>query len=120
MRTRYPRMLSFKTAISAEPIPYDGSQLAPHWIYRRFHLLGNAVVAFTGGADVRLDHMVDLEDVRAQAPIYSPEMLHFIGEWFVDSLEVGILLQHLFICELYELLLERGVKTMSRRGNDVY
>src|SRR4051812_18158249 len=100
---------SFKTQINEERVAYDGSQLAPHWIYRRFDILGNAIVAFVGPAEVFLDQMVDLEDVKQQAPIYSPLMLHFIGEWFEDSWDLGILWQHLFICQIYELLLERGV-----------
>ncbi len=101
-------------------LAYDGRQLTPHWIYRNFDLMGDAIVGFQGPCDVRLDHMVDLEDVKRQAPIYSPRMLHFIGEWFIDSLDQGILLQHLFLCEVYETLLERGVKGLSRSANDIY
>jgi len=101
-------------------IEYDGSQLAPHWIYRRFDLLGNALVGFFGECDVKLDHMVDLEDVKKQAPIYSPRMVHFIGEWFTDSLMEGILLQHLFTGGIYEALLERKIEGLRRRGNDIY
>jgi len=112
---------SLQTRLCTEhDIAYDGSQLSPHWIYRRFDLMGNALVAFQGECDVRLDHMVDLEDVKKQAPIYSPRMLHFIGEWFIDSLNEGILLQHLFLCEVYEMLLEQGIKDLRRKGNDIY
>ena len=103
-----------------EPIRYDGTQLAPHWIYRRFAILGDAIVAFSGPADVPIQHMVDLEDVGKNAPIYSPRMLHFLGEWFVDSLDSGVLLQHLFVCEIYERLMERGVSGLRRTGNDIY
>src|SRR5262249_39528516 len=95
-----------KTTVCDFPIQYDGQQLSPHWIYRQFGLLGNAIAVFAGPAQVTLEHMVDLEDVRNQAPIYSPSMLHFVGEWFIDSLEGGILLQHLFVGEIYETLLE--------------
>lgn len=98
---------------------YDGRQLAPHWIYRKTGRLGDALVAFEGPADVSLDHMVDLEDVAKRAPIASARMLHFVGEWFKDSLEVGVLLQHLFMNEVYEELLERGL-AVRRRGNDLY
>lgn len=114
-------MLSLKTRVFEEsPILYDGAQLAPHFLYRRFDLLGDAIVAFAGPADVSLDHMVDLEDVKKKAPIGSDRMLHFIGEWFIDSLDQGILLQHLFVGGIYELLLERGIEGLRRRGNDIY
>lgn len=99
---------------------YDGTQLAPHWAYRKMNILGDVLVAFTGEARVSLEHMVDLEDVKKKAPIYSPLMLHFIGEWFINSFEMGILYQHLFICEAYEALLERKISHLSRRGNDIY
>jgi hypothetical protein len=114
-------MRSLSTHLCTEKrILYDGSQLAPHWIYRTFDIMDDAVVAFQGPADVALDHMVDLEDVKKKAPIGSPLMLHFIAEWFQDSLENGILLQHLFVCEIYETLLEKGITGLSRRGNDIY
>ena len=103
-----------------EKIFYSGKELSPHWIYRNFDLIGDAIVSFVGGADVSLDHMVDLEDVKNKAPISGSEMLHFIGEWFIDSLEQGILLQHLFVCQVYESLLERSIPTLTRRGNDIY
>jgi len=109
-----------KTSYSNKQIPYDGTQLNSHWIYQNFDVLGDAIVAFQGKADVNLDHMVDLEDVKHKAPIYSPLMLHFIGEWFEDSLDKGILLQHLFVCEVYETLLEKGIQKLSRRGNDIF
>ncbi len=102
------------------PIDYTGSQLSPHWIYRTFDLMGDSIVCFHGKADVPLIQMVDLEDVKKQAPIYSPAMLHFVGEWFWDNFDTGILLQHLLSCEIYEGLLERGIKNLTRRGNDLY
>lgn len=110
-----------KTLVSTKlNIPYTGKELSPHWIYKNFDLLGDAIVSFIGPADVSLDSMVDLEDVKKKASIGSPEMLHFIGEWFIDSLETGILLQHLFVCQVYESLLETGVTGLKRRGNDLY
>lgn len=113
-------MRSLSTQILRDPIDYDGQQLAPHWIYRRTEVLGDALVAFIGKADVSLEHMVDLEDVRAKAPIYSPKMLHFLGEFFDDRLESGIYLQHLFTGMIYECLLEQRLSQLHRRGNDIY
>lgn len=114
-------MLSLQTLVfDRESLTYDGVQLAPHFIYQQFDLLGDGVVAFAGPAHVALDHMVDLEDVKKKAPIASDRMLHFLGEWFIDSLDQGILLQHLFTGTIYELLLERGIRSLRRRGNDIY
>lgn len=114
-------MPSLKTlAFKENLLPYDGSSLTPHWIYRRFDLLGDALIAFIGPAQVSLDHMVDLEDVKAKAPIYSPKMLHFQGEWFIDSLDVGILLQHLLVGIVYQRLWEKGGRDLSRKGNDLF
>ncbi len=102
------------------PLTYNGQQLQAHWIYKTWGIKGNALVAFIGPADVALESMVDQEDVLKKAPIYSPKMVHFIGEWFIDSLNEGILLQHLFTSELYESLWEAGVTGLSKRGNDIY
>jgi uncharacterized protein len=111
---------SLKTLLFKDrEIPYGGKELTSHWIYQRFGILGNAIVGFIGGADVPIESMVDLEDVKNVAPIYSPKMLHFLGEWFIDSLDTGILLQHLFVAGVYQNLLERGLK-LTRRGNDIY
>ncbi|MBI1859550.1 MAG: DUF366 family protein [Deltaproteobacteria bacterium] len=111
---------SFSTRLIDHTIDYDGTQLAPHWIYRQFDLLGDTIVAFVGKANVPISHMVDLEDVKSNAPIYSPEMLHFIGEWFIDSLDTGIFLQHHLINVVYGHLWEAGATRLSRRGNDIY
>lgn len=114
-------MLSLTTRFCAEPQAYDGTPLSPHWIFRHYGVKGNAVVAFVGPADVALDHMVDLEDVQRKAPIGSPEMVHFLGEFFCDSLDWGILVQHLLVAEFYEWLMEtRGSRGFSRVGNDVF
>ena len=101
-------------------ITYDGLQLAPHWIYKKFDLLGDALVAWVGPCEVTLDHLVDLTDVKKKAPIYSPKMVHFLGEWFIDSFDQGILMQHLFVAGVYEWLWEKGIRDLRRRGNDIY
>ena len=102
------------------PLDYDGTQLSSHWIYRRFKLLGNSIVAFQGAADVKIEKMVDLEDVGNNAPIYSPKMLHFLAELFIDSFQEGILWQYLFIAQIYQELTEARVQELQKRGNDLY
>ncbi len=104
---------------SEKPIKYDGLQLAPHWIYRTFGLMGDAAVAFRGECEVKLTEMVDLEDVRANAPIYSREMLHFILEFFDTDLEKAVYRQRLLITTIKESLERRDL--MARRsGDDLY
>lgn len=111
---------SLQTRITDKEIAYDGLQLDSHWICREFNLLGDAIVAFEGKSDVPISHMVDLEDVKANAPIYSPRMLHFVAEWFIDSWTEGLLLQYLFVQTLYASLWEKGIENLNRRGNDIY
>lgn len=100
-------------------IKYDGLQLAPHWIYRTFGLMGDAAVAFRGECEVKLTEMVDLEDVRANAPIYSREMLHFILEFFDTDLEKAVYRQRLLITTIKESL-ERRDLMARRNGDDLY
>jgi hypothetical protein len=94
-----------KLFVEGREITYDGQQLAPHWIYRKFDLLGDAVVSFTGPCKVEIDEMVDIEDVKANAPIYSPLMLHR---------------QRLLIVNAKELLEVLTGKPVTREGDDLY
>jgi len=101
-------------------LTYDGRQLAPHWIYRQHDLLGDAVVAFRGACDVKLTEMVDIEDVKASAPIYSPQMVHFIAEFFDLDLEKTVYRQRLLIVTAKEYLEEKLDQPVTRRGDDLY
>lgn len=100
-------------------IDYSGSQLAPHWIYNNYNLLGDAAVSFIGEADVSLDHMVDLTDVRERAFIYSPLMLHFIVEHFDTNLNLAIFKQRIFMVCVKEELEQYGILP-NRMGDDLY
>ena len=71
-----------ETLFINEEIKYTGVQLAPHWIYKNYNIMGNAIVSFIGECEVKLDHMVDIEDVINNEPIYSIKMLSFIEENF--------------------------------------
>jgi hypothetical protein len=104
-----------------DEMPYDGTQLAPHWIYKNFGILGDCITAFTGPCHVKLDKMVDLEDVMGKAHIYSPLMLHFIAEFFGPGLPLTISLQRLLIVAIKEELEDRAVPgRITRRGDDLY
>ncbi|QGT99275.1 hypothetical protein SYNTR_0682 [Candidatus Syntrophocurvum alkaliphilum] len=100
-------------------INYDGKQLQPQWIYRNYDLIGDAVVAFIGEANVPLGNMVDIADYKREAFIYSPQMLHFIIEHFNTDLELAVYRQRLFINCIKEELEQKGV-TVVRFGDDLY
>lgn len=106
-----------------ETIPYDGSQLRPHWLYDRTGQLGSAIGVFQGPCHVALDHMVDLEDVHRNAPIHSDWMLHFIVELFDTPLHSGVLFQRLMMAHLAARCSEQLTDTharLLRRGDDLY
>ncbi len=103
-------------------ICYVGSQLAPHWIYKNFNMLGDAIVSFVGGCDVKITEMVDLEDVLANDFIYSPKMLHFIVEHFNIPLVEGILRQRLLINIARDQITNNlpSNSKIIRSGDDLY
>lgn len=103
------------------PLTYDGTQLRSHWIFEKFRILGDAMVAFAGPCQVTLDHMVDLVDVQNEKPIFSENMLHFVAEFFGRSLSETVALQRLFASTVQQELLFRINKVaVIRGGNDLY
>ena len=88
-------------------IPYTGKDLRSHFIYDQFDFLGDALVAFAGPCEVTLDHMVDLEDVKLKRPIYSENMLHFLGEFYGIDLETTVVYQRLLMALMLEELRKR-------------
>jgi hypothetical protein len=106
--------------IDERHILYDGRQLAPHWIYRSFDLRGDAAVAFVGPCRVDLGEMVDIEDVKNAAPIYSPLMLHVIAEFFGGDLHQTVYRQRLLIVTAKELLETLTDRRVTRKGDDLY
>jgi hypothetical protein len=106
--------------IAERQITYDGRQLAPHWIYRQHDLMGDAAVAFVGPCQVDLGEMVDIEDVKNVAPIYSPLMLHVIAEFFGGDLHQTVYRQRLLIVTAKELLETLTDRPVTRKGDDLY
>lgn len=92
------------TKLIENEIKYTGEELAPHWIYKQFHLQGDSIVAFCGECEVKLTEMVDIEDVINDEPIYSKNMLSFIIEHFNIGLVEGVIRQRLLICIIKEAL----------------
>lgn len=108
-----------QTLFIDKEIKYSGKQLSPHWIYKNFHIQGDAIVAFVGEVDVKISEMVDIEDVLNNDAIYSKKMLNFIIEQFNVPLEQMVYAQRLFISIIKETLEKRGQKVL-REGDDLF
>ena len=103
-----------------DQIDYHGKQLRSHWIYEQTGILGDTIVCFIGKSDVKIDSMVDLQDVKDNAFIYSEKMLHFIIEHFNATLKESILSQRLFICIIQNTLNNLlGGNYVDRKGDDL-
>ena len=63
---------------------YDGRQLRPHFLRKRFGVHGDAAVAFRGACDVRGEALVDLADREDGLFIRSGDMLHVLVSAQVD------------------------------------
>ncbi|AEC51650.1 hypothetical protein PNA2_0735 [Pyrococcus sp. NA2] len=101
-------------------INYDGSAIRSHWAYRNFGILGDSIVVFRGRCDVKVEEMIDIEDLREKKEIKSDDMVHYIIEIFeTPNVLLASSLQKLFIARLCEVLRSYGVET-SRRGDDIY
>ena len=101
-----------ETLFIEKDIKYTGEQLSPHWIYKNFKIMGNAIVSFIGECEVNLNHMVDIEDVINNEPIYSSKMLSFIEENFSSTLVEAVYRQRLLVTITKELIF--------RSGDDLY
>ena len=100
-------------------IKYDGSQLAPHWIYRTTGIMGDAAVAFCGPCNIPYDNMADLEDVLARESIKADSMLHFICEIFGRDCFSAVGVQNAFVSEIQNVLLKKGVNVV-KQGDDLF
>jgi hypothetical protein len=103
-----------------ETLTYNGTQLTSHWAFRNMGLLGDSIVSFRGPCQVMLTEMVDLEDVRNNAPIFSHNMLHFIVEHFDMDLEKTIFRQRMLITIIKDVLWENHRAEFTRSGDDLY
>ncbi|MGP8323313.1 MAG: DUF366 family protein [Methanosarcinaceae archaeon] len=103
-----------------EKTDYDGSQISSLWGYGIAGVQDDSVIAFRGACDVKIKHMIDLEDKKANESIISPDMLHFIIEHF-DSTDLKLVYarQRLFTSIVFEILTARGVN-VRRVGDDLF
>jgi uncharacterized protein len=102
-----------------EKLNYDGSQLAPHWIYKKTGIMGDAAVSFIGACDVSDDQMADIEDLLQKKSIKADKMLHFIVEIFGRDCCFAASIQGGFMSEIQNLLLERKVP-VTKNGDDLF
>lgn len=109
-----------KTLFVKEEIRYTGKELRSHFSYSRFDLLGDSLVAFCGGCDVRTADLVDLADAKEEAVIYSESMLHFIGEFFDHDLERTVLKQRLLVAIVKDEITELSGSSLVRTGDDIF
>jgi hypothetical protein len=103
-----------------DTIAYNGTQLSSLWAFRNFSLQGDSIVSFQGPCRVKLAEMVDLEDVKNNAPIYSEKMLHFIIEHFDLDLEKTIVRQRLFIAIIKDTVQQYTGTVLRRDGDDLF
>jgi hypothetical protein len=111
---------SMKCIILPEKLDYDGSQISSLWAYNNFGVQEDSVVVFRGACDVKIEHMIDLEDRRANESILSEDMISFIIEHF-DSTDLKLVYtrQRLFTALVREYLADIGVQT-TREGDDLF
>lgn len=114
------RESSMKCIVLPEKYDYDGSQISSLWAYNSFGVQEDSIIVFRGACDVKIEHMIDLEDRRANESIWSEDMLNFIIEHF-DSTDLKLIYarQRLFTAIVEEKLAELGINT-SREGDDLF
>lgn len=114
------RVNFMKCIILPDKFDYDGSQISSLWAYNSFGVQEDSVVVFRGACDVKIEHMIDLEDRRANESIWSEDMVSFIIEHF-DSTDLKLIYarQRLFTAIVRESLAGMGVQT-TREGDDLF
>lgn len=104
---------------------YDGRQLSSLYAYLNYNLLGDSILSWAGPCDVKLEHMVDGEDLNAKAKICSDQMIHFVIEYFESDLFFGVAIQRIFAAIVIDVLKELSNNTdltqaLFRQGDDVF
>jgi hypothetical protein len=101
-------------------IDYDGSQISSLWAYNLADVQADSIIGFRGACDVKIEHMIDLEDKKQGDIIFSTDMLHFIIEHF-DSTDLKLVYarQRLFTSIVREVLSSR-YSDIIRNGDDLF
>jgi hypothetical protein len=103
-----------------EILDYDGSQISSLWAYNLIDVQNDSIIAFRGGCDVKIEHMIDLEDKKQGDMIFSTDMLHFIIEHF-DSTDLKLVYarQRMFTAIVAEIL-SSHFANIRRSGDDLF
>lgn len=116
---------SLTTLFSKTERTYTGPELRPHFLLTELKLEGSGIGAFLGPCRVETAHLVDWEDRLANDRIEARRMVHFIGEFFGASLREGVLIQRLFMANVFDTIRERleasgkfGI--LRRDGDDLF
>lgn len=108
------------TYFHPQSLEYDGTQLRSHFALERFRVFGNSLVAFAGPCRVKIEKMVDIEDVINDEPISSERMLHFILEVFGADLEKSVLYQRLLVTEIFKGIMINVNGDARMNGDDIF
>ncbi len=99
---------------------YDGSQISSLWAYNFADIQSDSIIAFRGACDVKIEHMIDLEDKKQGDMIFSTDMLHFIIEHFDSTdLKTVYVRQRFFTAIVAEVLSDHRSDIM-RKGDDLF
>jgi hypothetical protein len=109
-----------KTVHLEAPLVYDGTQLSTSFLDEHAPGETDAVVLFTGEADVDVEHLVDLEDAEAGAFIWSPRMAHAVLEHREVDLPEGTWRLHLLVRLAASWIASRAGVAVEVRGDDMY
>lgn len=103
-----------------QPLRYDGLQLATAFLDRHAPGEADAIVLFTGEADVPVPHLVDLEDAERGAFIWSPLMAHMVVEHRGLGLPEAVWRQRVLVRLAADWIASRSGVAVGVRGNDLF
>jgi hypothetical protein len=99
---------------------YDGRQLSTPFMDEHLDGAGDGLVLFEGPADVPLEHMVDLEDVEAEAPVLGSHMAHVLVEHRDLALREAVCRQRLLGHLAAGWIAARSGSPVEVQGDDLF
>lgn len=99
---------------------YDGRQLSTPFMDEHLDGADDGLVVFEGPADVPLEHMVDLEDVEAEAPVLGSHMAHVLVEHRGLALREAVCRQRLLGHLAASWIAARSGSRVEVQGDDLF